>query len=80
MENQTIFVRFLRTHPAFGLFVGQIGEVLKEAGEQLIADGFAEPAPAPEAAPELAIVPAEEAPEVEAAEASKPATATDETR
>ena len=54
MENPTIFVRFLRTHPAFGHFVGQVGEVLKHVGEQLIADGFAEPATAPAAAPDFA--------------------------
>ena len=80
MENPTIFVRFLHTHPAFGYFVGQVGKVLKEAGEQLIADGFAEPATAPEAAPELAIVPADETPAVVVDEASTPATATNETR
>jgi len=59
MEPQpTVFVRFLRTHPAFGYFVGQVGEVLKHVGEVLIADGFAEPAT--ELTNETATAPADE--------------------
>jgi hypothetical protein len=38
----TMLVKFLRTHPAFGHFVGSVGEVLTHVGQQLIADGFAE--------------------------------------
>lgn len=86
-----MFVRFLRTHPSFGYFVGNVGRVLVEEGNKLVADGFAEPAEAPaeeaaetpaveaaEPANETATVPADPAPAVPAAEvATLP---TDETR
>ena len=60
----TMFVRFLRTHPSFGYFVGQVGEVLEKVGHDLIADGFAEAAEKPEPVAEEAV----ETPAVEAAE------------
>ena len=78
----TMFVRFLRTHPSFGYFVGQVGEVLEKVGHELIADGFAEAAEKPEPvaeevaepANEVAVAPAEEVTLVPAAEVSAPLT------
>lgn len=69
----TMFVRFLQTHPSFGYFVGQVGQVLVDEGNKLVADGFAEPAETP--AQEAAETPAEKAAEPANEYAAAPALA-----